>query len=120
MLVELSQAPYASGDRIDEAGQVERGKCDQVTPCDAVTDPAVDWIRLVFAEADDVRFRLGTRQAASPSRDFGEQHHRAQPQFYSFVETPAPQVGKQRGGRYETTADPTGPESQTARCRGSP
>jgi hypothetical protein len=98
---------------VDQAGDVEHREGDHLTPGQRVTDSAVQRIRTVFREPDDVRRRLDAGQTPAQAGDPRAGQDHAEPERHAAVEPSLEQIERQRTGRDEEHPDPDRPVRQT-------
>ena len=82
---------------------------DHLAPGERVADAAVERIRPILGEPDDVRLGLHAGQAAAQAGDAGAEHHDAEPQRHPPVEAALEQIERQRTWRDEEHEDPDRP-----------
>src|SRR5258708_22336197 len=111
-LVNLAQSPDASDDGVHETRDVQDGESDRFAPRERVTDPAVQRVRAVFGETDDVGSRLDARQLAGEAGQAGTDQHSDHPRRHLEVEPVLEQAERHRTGRDEEHEDPDGPVVQ--------
>ena len=80
-----------------------------LAPRERVADAAVERVRTILGEADDVRTRLDARQLAAQTGDAGADEHRPEPQRHPRIEPAIEQVERQWAGRDEEHPDPDRP-----------
>ena len=79
-VVNLAQPPRAGHDRVRETGGVQHRERDHLAPRQRVADPAIQRVRPIFREADDVGPRLDAGQLAPQTRDPRAHEDDEQPQ----------------------------------------
>ncbi len=108
-LVHLLERPVAGEDRHDQAGDIQDGEADHLTPRHRVADAPVERVRAIFSEADDVGLWLDTRQRTPQSGYARPEQHRTEPQRHSRIETMFEQIEGQRTRRDEEHEYPDRP-----------
>ena len=93
----------------DEAGDVQHGEGDHLAPGERVADAAVERVRPILGEADDVGLRLHAGQPAAQPGDAGADEDGAEPERHPRVEAALEQVEGERTGRDEEHEDPDRP-----------
>ena len=79
-VVDLPQLPAPVTIATTRPGDVQHRERDDRAPRERVADAAVEGIRLILGEADDVRRGLDAGQLAAQARDAGADQHDAEPQ----------------------------------------
>ena len=67
-----------------------------LAPGERVADAAIQRIRPILGEADDVRPRLDAGQRAAQPGDSGADQHRTEPQRHPRIEAALEQIERQR------------------------
>src|SRR5438552_9249157 len=101
--------PVACDDGVDVAGYVQHGERDHFTPRKRVADAAIERVRAIFGEPDDVRLRLDAGQPSAQTRDARADEHDAEPQGHPRVEAALEQIERQRARRDEEDENPDRP-----------
>ena len=81
----------------------------ELAPGQRVADAAIERVRQILSEADDVRRRLDARQAAAQSGDGRADSDHGEPQPHPPVESVLEQIEGQRTWRDEEHEDPDRP-----------
>ena len=96
----------------DEAGDVQQRERDRLAPGQRVADAAIERVRAIFGEADDVGPGLDAGQAAEQAGDAGAEQDDREPERHPAVEPALEQIERQRPGRDEEHEDPDRPVRQ--------
>src|SRR3954447_25180770 len=78
--VDLLQVPLTGDDRDEETGDIQDGERDHLAPRERVAHAAIERVRTIYGEADDVRLRFDARQRAAQAGDAGGDEDRAEPE----------------------------------------
>ena len=92
-----------------QPGDVQHREGDHLAPGERVADAAIQRVRTILGEPDDVGARLDARQPAAKPGDAGADQHGAEPQRHARVEAACEQIEGQRPGRDEEHQDPDRP-----------
>ena len=108
-LVHLLQAPLARQDGVGEAGDVQHRERDDLSPRGRVADAAIQRVRAILGEANDVRPRLAARQTAAQAGDRRADQHHTQPDEQARIEAALEEIERQRPWRDEEHENPDRP-----------
>src|SRR5581483_1951814 len=105
-LVNLLHVPNAGDDGDDQSCEVEKREVQRGVPREGVTDLAIERVRLVFVEADDVGPVLAAGKLREISRDEHARQHHAEPQAVEPREAMREERERERPRRQEKYPDP--------------
>src|SRR5580698_3623272 len=113
--INLLQSPGARCNRYCQPGEIQHRERDHDAPGEGVADTAIQRIRFVLDETDNVGPRLHAGQTAPQSGDAGSENHQAQPDQLALIEAPLEQLKSRWTGSEEEDKNPNGPVSQPVR-----
>src|SRR5436190_1356120 len=107
--INLLQVPLARRNRDDQTCDIEQREGNGRAPRERVAHAAIDRVRLVFGQSNDVRRRFNARQASPKTGDTSTDQHRSQPQRHPRIESPLEQVERERSRSDEEDENPYRP-----------
>ena len=96
-------------DRMRQGEEEAQRERDDFSPCRRVTHAAIERVRSILGEPDDVRSRLASGQTAAEAGDGGSDDDNAEPREEVSIEAALEQVERQRPGRDEEDENPDRP-----------